>query len=144
MLKRSEHSKLRQRNFRKDARDVVLELILGIRICRLLFRHRDLAILFGLELWISSLISAKYGGILRKTRRVCQQSTAASSINSWPDRICPLSIHCGPRSSWPIAKVARWQNLIPSFPWIAPGWRAWERNPRKGRDQTLQRSLAEP
>ena len=22
-------------------------------------------------------------------------------------------------------KVARWQNLIPSFPWIAPGWRAW-------------------
>ena len=23
------------------------------------------------------------------------------------------------------AKVARWQNLIPSFPWIAPGWRAW-------------------
>ena len=32
-------------------------------------------------------------------------------------------------------KVARWQNLIPSFPWIAPGWRAWGRNPRKGRDQ---------
>ena len=25
--------------------------------------------------------------------------------------------------------VARWQNLIPSFPWIAPGWRAWGRNP---------------
>ena len=22
-------------------------------------------------------------------------------------------------------KVARWQNLIPSFLWIAPGWRAW-------------------
>ena len=21
--------------------------------------------------------------------------------------------------------VARWQNLIPSFPWIGPGWRAW-------------------
>ena len=31
-------------------------------------------------------------------------------------------------------KVARWKNLIPSFPWIAPGWRAWGRNPRKGRD----------
>ena len=30
-------------------------------------------------------------------------------------------------------KVARWQNLIPSFPWIAPGRRAWGRNPRKGR-----------
>ena len=35
--------------------------------------------------------------------------------------------------------VARWQNLIPSFPWIAPGWRAWGR-----RDQILQRSAAEP
>ena len=34
-------------------------------------------------------------------------------------------------------KVARWQNLIPSFPWTAPGWRAWGRNPRKGRDQIL-------
>ena len=41
-------------------------------------------------------------------------------------------------------KVARWQNLIPSFPWIAPGWRAWGRNPRKGRDQILQCSVAEP
>ena len=29
----------------------------------------------------------------------------------------------------PGASVARWQNLIPSFPWIAPGWRAWGRNP---------------
>ena len=35
------------------------------------------------------------------------------------------------------AKVARWQNVIPSFPWIAPGWRAWGRNPKKGRDQIL-------
>ena len=24
----------------------------------------------------------------------------------------------------PVLKVARWQNLIPSFPLIAPGWRA--------------------
>ena len=24
----------------------------------------------------------------------------------------------------PVAEVARWQNLIPSFPWVAPGWRA--------------------
>ena len=44
----------------------------------------------------------------------------------------------------PTTRVARWQNLIPSFPWIAPGWRAWGRNPRKGRDQILQRSVAEP
>ena len=44
----------------------------------------------------------------------------------------------------PVVKVARWQNLIPSFPWIAPGWRAWGRNPREGRDQILQRSVAEP
>ena len=41
-------------------------------------------------------------------------------------------------------KVARWQYLIPSFPWIAPGRMAWGRNPRKGRDQILQRSVAEP
>ena len=41
-------------------------------------------------------------------------------------------------------RVARWQNLIPSFPWIAPGWRAWGRNLRKGRDQILQRCVAEP
>ena len=34
-------------------------------------------------------------------------------------------------------KVARWQNLIPYSPWIAPGWRAWGSNPRKGRDQIL-------
>ena len=27
------------------------------------------------------------------------------------------------------SKVARWQNLIPSFLWIAPGWRAWGCNP---------------
>ena len=40
--------------------------------------------------------------------------------------------------------VARWQNLIPPFPWIAPGWRAWGRNPNKGRDQILQRSIGEP
>ena len=44
----------------------------------------------------------------------------------------------------PPFKVARWQNLIPSFPWIVPGWRAWGRNPRKGRDHILQRSVAEP
>ena len=41
-------------------------------------------------------------------------------------------------------KVARWQNLIPSFPWIVPGWRVWGCNPRKGRDQILRRSVAEP
>ena len=28
--------------------------------------------------------------------------------------------------------VSRWQKWIPSFPWIAPGWRAWGRNPRMG------------
>ena len=28
------------------------------------------------------------------------------------------------RAVEPAPKVARWQNLIPSFPWIAPGWRA--------------------
>ena len=32
-----------------------------------------------------------------------------------------------------VTSVARWQNLMPSFPWIAPGWRAWGPNPRKER-----------
>ena len=41
----------------------------------------------------------------------------------------------------PAGTVARWQNLIPSFPGIAPGWRAWGRNPNKGRDQILKRSV---
>ena len=41
----------------------------------------------------------------------------------------------------PQVSVARWQNLIPSYPWIVPGWRAWGHNQRKGRDQ---RSVAEP
>ena len=40
--------------------------------------------------------------------------------------------------------VARWQHLIPSFPWIAPGWRCCGRNPRKERDQILQRSRSLP
>ena len=44
----------------------------------------------------------------------------------------------------PEVSVARWQNLIPSFPWIGSGCRVWGRNPRKGRDQILQRSVAEP
>ena len=37
-----------------------------------------------------------------------------------------------------LPQVARWQNLIPSFPWIVPPPRSppW-RNPRKGRDQIL-------
>ena len=43
----------------------------------------------------------------------------------------------------PSIKVARWQYLIPSFPWIAPGWRVWGRNPSKRRDHILQRSVAE-
>ena len=43
-----------------------------------------------------------------------------------------------------VSKVARWQNLIPSFTWNALGWRAMGRNPRKGRDQILLRSVAEP
>ena len=37
-----------------------------------------------------------------------------------------------------VSKVARWQNLMPSFPWIVLGWRTW------GRNQILQCSVAEP
>ena len=41
-------------------------------------------------------------------------------------------------------KVARWQNLILTFPWIVPAWRAWGHNLRKGRDPILQQRVAEP
>ena len=34
-------------------------------------------------------------------------------------------------------RYATLQNLIPSFPWIAPPWPPPWRNPRKGRDQIL-------
>ena len=35
-------------------------------------------------------------------------------------------------------RVTRWQNVMPSFPWIAPGWVGGRgRNPRKRKDQIL-------
>ena len=34
-------------------------------------------------------------------------------------------------------KVARWQNLIPSFPWDCARVEGVAHNPRKGRDQIL-------
>ena len=43
-----------------------------------------------------------------------------------------------------VSSAARWQNLIPSFSCSAAGWRAGGQNPRKGRDQILQRSAEEP
>ena len=43
-----------------------------------------------------------------------------------------------------VTNVARLQNVIPSFPWIAPPHPPPWRNPRKGRDQILQRSVVEP
>ena len=41
-------------------------------------------------------------------------------------------------------RYATLQNLIPSFPWIAPPRPPPWRNPRKGGDQILQRSVVEP
>ena len=61
------------------------------------------------------------------------------AIAGFLDRMC-LAL----QASGPWLRYATLQNLIPSFPWIAPGWRAWGRNPRKGRNQILQRSVAEP
>ena len=43
-----------------------------------------------------------------------------------------------------LAQCCQMTNLIPSFPWIAPRLRARGHNPRKGRDQILQRRVAEP
>ena len=73
--------------------------------------------------------------LLTRSRRYdCQMSIAR-----FLDRMC-LAL----RASGLWLRYTMLQNLIPSFPWIAPGWRAWGRNPRKGRDQILQRSVAEP
>ena len=58
--------------------------------------------------------------------------------------LCVLQLHRHGTKEQKESSVARWQNLIPSFPWIGPGWIAWECNPRKGRDLILQRSVAEP
>ena len=40
-------------------------------------------------------------------------------------------------------RYALLQNLIPSFPWIGPGWTAKGRNQKKARDHIWQRSIAE-
>ena len=61
------------------------------------------------------------------------------AIARFLDRMCMALRASGLR-----LRYAMLQNLIPSFPWIAPGWRAWGRNPRKGRQQILQSSIAEP
>ena len=35
------------------------------------------------------------------------------------------------------SSVARWQNLIPSFPWIAPGWRLGGGGQSKERKESI-------
>ena len=47
-----------------------------------------------------------------------------------------------PRPRLCCCKVARWQNLIPSFPWIAPGWRGVgaKSKERKGSNFAAQRT----
>ena len=62
-----------------------------------------------------------------------------SDFTSWlPDgysQILRSYVFC-PSGFWKMAPVCTTlQNLIPSFPWTAPGWRAWVRYPRLGRDQ---------
>ena len=66
-------------------------------------------------------------------RAAHRRSTSAKPIQSLWTRTWPFSCRYGTMAG----KVTRWQNLIPSFPWIVPGWRVWGRNPRKGRDQIL-------
>ena len=63
----------------------------------------------------------------REREHGCQMAIAR-----FLDRMC-LAL----RASKLWLRYAVLQRLIPSFPWIAPGWRAWRRNPRKGRDHML-------
>ena len=77
---------------------------------------------------------------LRCTRLFLNQNALSSSlealpfskVNHAPYRLFQsLMSRRLPRKKFLLFMVARWQNLIPSFPWIVPGWRAWGRNPRK-------------
>ena len=52
---------------------------------------------------------------------ILRQQQRAHAHAQHPLFLFLLCIYFGARA---LAKVARWQNLIPSFPWIAPGWRA--------------------
>ena len=84
--------------------------------------------------------SDKTIGLRACSKSVCNRGRSRCSIPSVAYRGRVVDHHGRGHHSM----VARWQNLIPSFPWIPPGWRAWGRNPRKGRDQILQHSVAEP
>ena len=78
-----------------------------------------------------------------KTHRVDHQAEGQTT-GARCELGCPTDVHFTFENGY-VPSVARAQNLIPSFPWIAPGWRAWwGHNPREGRDQILQRSIAEP
>ena len=68
--------------------------------------------------------------ILRQTRYSCHGCQMA--IAGFLDRMC-LAL----RASGLWFRYAALQNLIPSFPWIAPPRPPPWRNPRKGRDQIL-------
>ena len=94
----------------------------------------DAALEAGIRLIDNSILYENEAAIGKTLRHGCQMAIAR-----FLDRMC-LAL----RASGLWLRYATLQNLIPSFPWIAPGWRAWGRNPRKGRDQTLQRSVAEP
>ena len=43
-----------------------------------------------------------------------------------------------------VDRVARWQNLIPSFPWIAPGWRAGPGSAIQGMERIQFCSVVKP
>ena len=78
----------------------------------------------------------------------CERLISEAVVEAWlPDGYSQiLRIIC----VWPFGLEGLWlryaalQNLIPSFPWIAPPRPPPWRNPRKGRDQILQSSVAEP
>ena len=64
---------------------------------------------------------------VRQLPRVSAEHGCQMAIAKILDRMC-LAL----RASGLWLRYAMLQNLIPSFPWIAPGWRASGRNERKG------------
>ena len=104
--------------------------------------------------WNLKRVRVRVGDVYcrRRHRSLCDPDSSASFVHrSYEyadafDPASPLSNLNIPTASVAVRarKVTRWQNLIPSFPWIAPGWRAWgaQFKERKGSNLAAQRSGA--
>ena len=80
-----------------------------------------------------SVVDSLLKGPLKSPRESAAVWCQMLSLKPWlPDGYSQIfrSYVFGPSGFWTMAplRYATLQNLIPSFPWIAPGWRAWGHN----------------